>query len=415
MKPARRPSWYLFLLLKNRWFLVKALMIVMIPTVVVTYLLEKKYTVTTLIMPPEVQSSSGLSIAGLGLSEFAGFFSGGMGFSLPLMTTLSDVYLEMLSSRTLTEHVILSTGYIHYSDLEDKFAQDRQLGMYWARRKFNRNYSVSLTPSGFLQIKVTTDDPLYSVEISETVVATLDSINACINISRAAQAREFLELRSVMADSTLANARNLLQSFEEEHGIIALDAEMEAFVQSLAGLKQQYILLRTGAAALRRGISGGTSASALIREREAEELLGVIRMLETGVAPPGYEDAIPSVSIAGLPDIQFTYASLRSEYEMALEVASFIRIRLQQSIAEESRRQPPIRVLDPPRHPGWKSSPKRLYIWIEVFAVALILLISFLIIRENLAVMRSERPQDWSDWQNLLSEIRRDFKPRGKG
>ena len=42
MKQARRPSWYLYLLLKNRWFLIKALLIVMIPTVIVTFLLEKK-------------------------------------------------------------------------------------------------------------------------------------------------------------------------------------------------------------------------------------------------------------------------------------------------------------------------------------------------------------------------------------
>lgn len=412
MKQARRPSWYLYLLLKNRWFLIKALLIVMIPTVIVTFLLEKKYTVTTVIMPPETQSNPGLTIAGLGASDFAGFFSGGMGFSLPLMTTMSDVFEEILNSRTLIENVIMSTDYIDYAEERDRYEQDEQLALYWARKAFRKDYSAGVTPSGFLQFEVTTNDPWYSVEVSEAVITALDSINSEICRSRAEQARIFMEIRSSMADSILGSTGDLLREFEKENGIISLDQEMEAYIKTLSELKQQYILLRTAAAAIRRGISGGASASALLKDREADELLGIIEMLETGIAPPGYESVMPSVSLEELPDIQFKYATLRAEYEMALELTSAIHISLQQAIVDENRENPSVRVLDPPKHPGWKSRPKKLFIWIEIFAVAFVFLFGFLIARENIQSLKMEKPEEWQIWQKLFREIRRDLRFR---
>ncbi len=414
MKPSKTPSWYLFVLLRNRWFLVKALLIIMVPTVVVTFLLSKKYTVTAVIMPPETQTSYGMSLAGLGLSEFAGFFSGGMGFSLPLMTTMSDVYEQILESRTLIESVILSTGYLDEAKVRDKYEESEQLGLYWARRKFTTNYSVSVTPSGFLEIQFTSGDPLYSVEVSERVIMVLDSINTSISISRAMQAREFLEVRSVSSESLLCVAVEELQLFEEEYGIVLLDEEMTVFIQTLADFKQQYMELMAEASAIRRGIAGGTNAAALLKEREAEALAEIISMLETGIAPPGFEDVMPPVPMDQFPDIMFQYTRLKANFEMAMQLANIVDVSLQQAIVEENREQPQVRVLDPPRHPGWKSKPKRLYIWIEVFVLAFLGLFGFLVARENYLLMMRERPEDWQKWNGLFSDMKGDFSRKGR-
>ena len=198
MNEGKRPLWYLYLILKNRWFLVKALLIIMIPTIIVTYIMKKKYTVNTVIMPPEEQSSPGLSLAGLGASDFAGYFGGGMGFSLPLMTTMSDVYDEILKSRSLADHVILSTAYIDSVNLRDKYDQDEQLGLYLARKQFRRNFSSGVTPSGFLSMEFTAGDPWYAVEVSEAIITSLDSINTEIAFSRMRQSRIFLQQRADM-------------------------------------------------------------------------------------------------------------------------------------------------------------------------------------------------------------------------
>lgn len=413
-QPSRTASWYLYVLLRNRGFLLRSLLVIMLPTVAITFLLEKKYTVSTMVMPPETQQDFGLAAAGLGLSEFTGFFSGGMGFSLPLMTTMSDVYLEILQSRTLVEAVILSTGYLERCELDDDYAADPQLGLYWARKRFSSNYSVSVTPSGFLKIEVTTGDPWYSVQVSERVVAVLDSINASISLSRARLAREHLELRAASAESLLAVSADSLRRFEESHGVFMLDQEMELFIQSLSGLKQRYMELRAQADAIRSGVVGSPGGSALLLDREASSLLGIIEMLESGEVPPGYEDVVPAVSLDELPDIQFTYARLRANYDMSLELASLIDVNLQQARIEEERQPQTVRLLDPPMHPGWKSRPKRLLIWLEVFSVAFLLLAGFLLARENYTRMRLESPEEWGRWNRLLSEIRGDLSFRRK-
>ncbi len=414
MSEGKRPLWYLYLLLKNRWFLVKAFLIIMIPTVVVTFMLTKKYTVISTIMPPEDQSASGLSIAGLGLSEFAGYFSGGMGFSLPLMTTMSDVFEEILKSRSLTEHVIMSTAFLDSTDLRSIYDENKPLGLYWARKKFLENYTTSITPSGFLRIEFTASNPWYAVEVSESIIATLDSINNEINISRLEQTTAFLEIRKRNADSLLNNAVASLQIFEEEHGIFFPDEELQVFIESIAELKTQYILLLTDASALRAGISGDYSPVALLKERQAQELLEVIRMLESGTPAEGYDDILSSMSPDQFSIIQYEYAGLRADYEMALRLSAGASMSLQQAVVAEGREQQSIRVLDPPSHPGWKSKPKRSYIILEVFLLAFISLFGFLIVRENVRDVMKKHPQQWEPWRKLLEEIRRDISFRRK-
>jgi len=414
MSEGKQPLWYLYLLLKNRWFLVKALLIIMIPTVVITFMLKKKYTVVSVIMPPEDQSASGLSIAGLGLSEFAGYFSGGMGFSLPLMTTMSDVFEEILKSRSLAEHVILTTAFIDSTDLRSIYDQNKPIGLYWARQKFMENYSTSVTPSGFLRIEYTAGDPWYAVEVSESIIATLDSINNEINISRLEQTTAFLEIRKSNADSLLNSAIVNLQLFEEEHGIFFPDQELLVFIENIAELKRQYIILLTDASAIRAGISGDYSPVALLKERQAQELLEVIRMLESGNPAEGYDDILSSMSPDQYSDIQYEYAGLRADYEMTLRMSAGANLSYQQAVVAEGREQQSIRVLDPPRHPGWKSKPKRILIWLEVFLLAFLSLFGFLIARENIRDVMKKRPLQWEPWRKLLEEIRRDVSFRRK-
>jgi uncharacterized protein involved in exopolysaccharide biosynthesis len=412
MQPDRTPSWYLFVLLRNRRFLLVSMLLIMVPTIVFTYLLKKQYTVTTVIMPPESRPEAGLTIGGLGLSEFAGYFSGGMGFSLPLMTTLSDVYLEILNSRTLIERVILSTGYIDSVHTRSQYDRNPQTGLYWARRIFRRNFSASVTPSGFIQVKMTTSDPWYSVEVSSRIVEVLDSLNTSITTSRARQARHLLEIRLNGADSLLAASTESLNVFQARWGIISPQDEVNQLISTLAQLKQQYLELRASAVALGSSFGGGGTTAALEMERRAAAVLGVIRQIESGDYSEAIDSAFPSLSLDEYPRAMFEYARLRSDYEMALRLSSTLRISIQQAIVDETNTTPTVRLLDAPEHPGWKSRPKRLAIWIEVFGASIILLLTFVFARERLWHFRNSNPGQWQEWQQLFGEIRSDFRRR---
>jgi hypothetical protein len=61
-------------------------------------------------------------------------------------------------------------------------------------------------------------------------------------------------------------------------------------------------------------------------------------------------------------------------------------------------------------HPGWKSKPKRLYIWIELFIITSIILVVFLYSREKWYELKVENPETWNKWNNMKQDIRNDFR-----
>jgi capsule polysaccharide export protein KpsE/RkpR len=410
MSSNRIPNQFLFLLLQNRWFLLKALLVVMIPTVIVTYLLSKSYTVTTLIMPPESQPLPSLSIGGLASGDFAGFFGGGMGYALPLMTTLSDVYSQILESRTLIELVILSTGYLEDQDLLDKYNQNNALGLYWARKRFRNNYSVNVTPSGFIRISVTTSDPLYSVEISARVIALLDSINADINTSRLEITRRLIERQYASADSMLLSASRDLLFFKDTSGVVELGTETAELVTLLMTTKGIYLEIQASAQAIRSGLAHGSNAMLYQLDRQADATREVIDLLERGEVPSFGDDVGFNFSLDEIPELAIEYAKLRTNYDISLTMSNMLRIQLEQAIVQETMVEETIRILDPPGHPGWKSKPKRLYIWIEVFLVASFFLVGYVQAKYRISEMKRERPEAWGPWGKLLKDIGGDFK-----
>ncbi len=376
-------------------------------TIGVTYLLPKKYTVTTVILPPEEQASPAMSLGGLSLGEFAGFFSGGMGYSLPLMTTLADVYSEILNSRTLIDHTILSTGYLDSLDFTERYETQPEVALFLARKAFRKNYSATVTSSGFIQIEVTTGKPMYSVEISERVVSLLDSINTSITVARYRTSREGTENQLVVAQAGLENTTAAILRFEEEYGTILPNEELAQVMSVLADMKGRYIETTMMASAVRNGIRSGTTAQLLELETTAGALRQSIEMIEYGSSSDGVD---LGVGLGNLPPAMIQYARLQTDFEMQLKMSTALELQVEQALIQEASITSSLRILDPPRHPGWKSKPKKLYIWIELFLVTTVFLGVFLFSRERWHQLRREDPEIWNKWNTLKQEIKNDFR-----
>jgi len=408
---SRESENFLYVLLKNRMFILKVFAIVMAITVAVTYILPKKYTVKTVILPPEEQASPSLSLGGLSLGEFAGFFSGGMGYSLPLMTTLADVYVEILNSRTLIDRTILSTGYIDSLDLSERFESDPEVALYMARRSFRKDYSATVTSSGFIELQVTTGKPLFSVEISNRIVLLLDSINTSITLSRYRSSRETTENQLAVAQSALETTTASMIRFEEDYGTIMPTEELVQVMQVLAEMKGRYIETSLMAGSIRNGIRSGTTAQILELESEAEALKQAIQMIESGSGSGGIS---LGAGLSNLPPALIEYATLQTDFEMQLKLSAALELQVEQAIIQEENIQSSLRILDPPSHPGWKSKPKRLYIWIEVFLATTVILAVFLFSRERWYQLQIENPEAWNKWNDLMQDMRKDFRKKKK-
>jgi tyrosine-protein kinase Etk/Wzc len=400
---------FLYVLLKNRVFILKVFAIVMAITVAVTYILPKKYTVKTVILPPEEQASPALSLGGLSLGEFAGFFSGGMGYSLPLMTTLADVYVEILNSRTIIDRTILSTGYIDSLDLTEKYESDPEIALYMARRAFRKDFSATVTSSGFIELQVTTGKPMYSVQVSNQIVFLLDSINTSITLSRYRSSRETTENQLAVAQTSLENTTAALIRFEDEYGTIMPNEEIVQVMAVLAEMKGRYIETALTAGSIRNGIRSGTNAQILELEAEAEALKQAIQMIESGSGSGGVS---LGAGLSNLPPAMIEYARLQTDFEMQLKLSTALELQVEQAIIQEENIESSLRILDAPTHPGWKSKPKRLYIWIELFIITAVFLAVFLFSRERWHQLREENPVTWNKWNDLMQDMRKDFRKK---
>lgn len=401
------PGNFLFLLLKNRVFIVKVVALVMIITIPVTFLLPKKYTVETVILPPEDQPAGASAFGGMSMGDFAGFFGGGIGYSLPLMTTLSDVYVEILNSRTLIDQVILGTAYIDSLKFTGRYEREPEVAMFLARKEFNKNYSASVTSSGLIALRVTSGDPMYSVELSNRVVFLLDSINTSVTLARYGESREIIENQLAVAEVNLENTTAALLLFEEEYGTIRPDFEIEELIVTLTELKSRYIETSFAVSAIKNGIRSGTTTQILELEARADALRNSIQAVESGSSVNGISLGI---DIRDLPPAVLEYAKLKTDFEVQLRMVSTLRIQAVQALIQEENIVSSLRLLDPPRHPGWKSKPKKIYIWLQVFLLTVVFLAVFLFSRERWYKLRREYPEDWNKWNELKQSIRNDFK-----
>ncbi len=401
------PAKLMYLLLKNRRFFLKTILFVMIPTIAITYLLPRKYTVTTVILPPEDQNLSGLSMGGFSVGELAGFFSGGMGYSLPLMTTLGDVYVTILNSRSLIDHVMLKTGYLATVNLDRRYEREPYTALYLARKQFRKNYKATTTSAGFIQVEITTGSPEFSIQVAEEIIASLDSINIWVLSQRQTEDRIILERQLGAADSMLSVTSASLLEFEENYGFIEPNAVLDQLMGVLSEMKGRYLEAVIAADAVRSGVRAGYSASLTELDAEAAAIRRAISEIESGSMAGGLDIGI---RVSELPVAMLEYARLRTDYEVQIKMVSMLTISLQQARIQEEGIHSTLRVLDSPDHPGWKSKPKKLIIWIEVFLATVFILFCYLLGREKWHAMKLEKPDSWSAWNDLFSEMRSDFR-----
>ncbi len=405
------PSKMMYLLLKNRVFFLKTILFVMVPTIGITYLLPREYTVTTVILPPEEQNLSGMTMGGFSVGELAGFFSGGMGYSLPLMTTLGDVYVTILNSRSLIDHVMIKTGYLATQHLDDRYEREPHTALYLARKQFRKRYSATTTSSGFIQLEITTSSPEFSILVAEEVIASLDSINMWVLSQRQIEDQFLLERQLRVADSMLSVTSESLLAFEEAYGFIEPNAVLSQLMDVLSEMKARYVETVITADAIRRGVRTGHSATLNELDAEAAAIARAISDIESGSVAGGLDIGI---SVDELPIAMLEYARLKTDYEVQIKMVSMLSISLQQARIQELSIHSTLRVLDSPNHPGWKSKPKKLIIWIEVFLATVFILCCYLLGRERWHTLKIEKPDSWSAWNNLFNDVRSDFRRKPK-
>src|SRR5258708_25373301 len=214
----------LIVLAKRKWFIFKFVGCAAVLSAGISLLLPKTYTANAKIMPPQQNQSMGAMAA---LSSQLGPLAALAGGSLGLRTP-SDLYVAMLRSRTVADNLVDRFSLIKVYDT--KLRVD-------ARRRLENRTEISAGKDGVISISVDDRSPQRAADLANGYVDELEKLTKTLAVTEATKRRLFFEREVKMASDELANAEVALKQTQEKTGLILLDSQSRAMIESLTSLR----------------------------------------------------------------------------------------------------------------------------------------------------------------------------------
>jgi uncharacterized protein involved in exopolysaccharide biosynthesis len=327
-------------------------------SVAAAFALPPSYQATTKLLPPQQsQSSASLLLSQLGgLAGAAG--AGGGGLKNP-----NDLYIGILQSRTLADRIISDFN------LKKVYETDSQ---ETARHRLELDTKITGGKEGLITIEVEAADKKLVAPLANAYVNQLFNLMKTLAVTDASQRRLFYERQLAAARDNLAKAETVLKSTMDTQGMVSVDAESRAILETVARLRAQASAKEIQLTSMRAFL---TPVNPEYRRAE-EELVGLraeLAKLENGRGTPaeGADKAGGLKNITLLRELKYQqtlYETLAKQYEVA---------RL-----DEAKDPPMIQVLDPAVEPERKAKPRRAMIVGLSTALALLAAVCWAIVAE---------------------------------
>jgi uncharacterized protein involved in exopolysaccharide biosynthesis len=369
---------------RARGFIVTAVLIGAVCSVILAFILPKQYQSSARLMPPSQGGSQAASLlAVMAPGPIADIGSSALG-----LKSSSAIYVQMLHSRTVQDHLI------------DQFDLRRVYGTKNypdARLKLDASTETAVDrKSDVVTIMVTAKSPQLAAELAKGYCDELNTLMVQLDTSGAHRERVFLESRLAGIQDDLQNKSTQLAEYSSNNAVMMGEAQNKAVFDTAELLRGQAIAAKAELLAMEQDYTPDNErvrvAKAKVDEldRQLAKMRGGSGSLETSA------DGFPT--IRALPLLGVKYTSLFRD--LALQEAVYEALTKQYELArvDEARDVPTVRVLDEAEVPVRHSSPRR----------SLVLLMgTFLSFLFSCAFVLG---QDWwrdsrSSWRRFVGEV----------
>jgi len=190
----------------------------------ISMVLPPVFKASTKLLPPQ-QAQSGAAALLSQLGGMAGAVAGSAGLKNP-----SEMYVSMLKSRTIADRLI------QRFDLKKAYDLESQEG---TRKKLAENTVVTASKDGLINIEVEDENKAQVAKITNAYVDELFKLNRVMALTEAAQRRLFFERQLELSKNNLANAEMALKRALNTRGVVSVDIESRAVVETMARLRAQ--------------------------------------------------------------------------------------------------------------------------------------------------------------------------------
>ena len=309
-------------------------------SIVATLTMKDVYTATVILLTPQKVTSASAALA-LQLGNLAGL--GDSGFSL---RDPRETPVAMLKSRVVEDAMIQRYGLMN--EYHTKFVAD-------TRKAWEGHATVDGTDKdGLIHIYVKDHDPRRAAELANGLVDQFRALSEHLAITEAAQRRVFFEKELQQAKDNLANAEEALKQTEQATGVIQIDTQARALVESAAELRGKVQAKEVQIRGMQTYATGQNPA--LVQaQRELEGLRAQLASL-------GGSDAISGgiiVPKGKVPEASLEYVRKLRDVKYYETIFDILARQWEAAKLDEAKEGAIIQVIDPAVPPDRKSFPHR--------------------------------------------------------
>jgi tyrosine-protein kinase Etk/Wzc len=312
--------------------------------ILVSLILPKQYTATVTLLPPQQNSSLSAQLTSqLGaMGGMAALATGGSS----LLRNPNDMYVAMLKSRTVEDAMIDHFGLMQ--EYHKRYLSD-------ARKNFEHYATVDGSGKDqLIHISVEDRDPKRAADLANGYVDQFRALSQHLAITEAGQRRVFFEQQLQQANLNLGNAEEALKETEQKTGLIQLDSQARALIESAAALRAQIVVKEVQIQGMQT-YATGENAQLAEAQQELEGMRAQLAKLGGSGQNPG--DLLPSkiqMTAAGMDYVRKVRDAKYYETIFDILARQFELAKL-----DEAKEGALIQVVDPAIPPDKKSFPRR--------------------------------------------------------
>ena len=345
---------------------------------IVSFLLPNRYTATTVVLPPQQNTSSAVALLGqLGsVNPLASLAGSSLGLKNP-----NDLQVAMLKSRTVEDAMI------------DRF---NLMNLYRERRRSDARKALEKgmdiedgLKDGLIRISVTDKSSRRAAEMANAYVEEYKKFSATIAVTEASQRRLFFEQQLVPAKENLANAEEALKQTQQKTGLIQLDGQARAVIESVAQLRGQVAAKEVQIRAMHQFASEQNPDLQLAEQ----ELAGLQNELARMGAASGGSSGDFLMPKGTVPAAGLDYARKLRDVKYNETIFEILTKQFEIAKIDEARQGSVVQLVDKAVEPDKKSSPNRVLIVAIATVGGFVLAVFWVLFSESLRFARRDPRQ----------------------
>jgi len=342
---------------------------------IVSFLLPNRFTATTIILPPQQNSSSAIALLGqLGSANpLASLAGSGLGLKNP-----NDLQVAMLKSRTVEDAMI---------DRFNLMTRYRELRKSDARKAFEKVTDIENgLKDGLIRISVTDKDPSRAAEMANAYVDEYKKLSATIAVTEASQRRLFFEQQLVQAKENLADAEEALKRTQQKTGLIQLDGQARAVIESVAQLRGQMAAKEVQIRAMHEFAAEG-NPDLRLAEQELAGLRSELARMGSGSGSSSGDFLMPKGSV---PQAGLDYVRKLRDMKYSETIFELLAKQFEIAKIDEARQGSVVQLVHKAVVPDKKSFPNRVLIVVCSTIAGLVLAMFWVLFSEALRFARKD-------------------------